>query len=177
MSSNYAEKNEQYIFDALEKLSAPNRLDVYDYDYVKTIPDKPGIYMFFIYSWKTEKRYPVYFGKTESFRTRMLGHKHDGVIERYLSGTSPTIPQTEEREQDLLLKVVLVPLLPPFNINLAESVFLRAFDFALNKMENGKERNEISGIDQTKPDKSAENMRGVLENMNEGILQLQYALR
>lgn len=180
MEINYAEKNGPYIFDALRRLSESGPLKTYDYDYKETLPDKPGIYMFYIFSDNTENRYPVYFGKTEaSLRARIGSHKNDGgVIKRY--GKKDQFPTVlHEKERDLLLRFTVVPLSNPFTIRLAESLFLCAFNFALNKMENGKERLEINGmaqIDHTDPNYE-KNMREAVKKMREGASILENALK
>lgn len=181
MAEKYAEKNAPYIFSALERL-APAPLNRYNYDYTGTLPDEPGIYMFYIYSNKTEKEYPVYFGKTEtSFRARIASHrqKTDGVINRYETNQFPTFPPKKEREQNLILQFVLVPLSPPFIIKLAESLFLCAFDFALNKMENGNERHEINDVDQIDDTKPIYGMymREAVDKMEKGVSFLINALK
>lgn len=179
MEMKYAEKNGPYIFDALKRLAEPGHLERYDYDDSVTLPDIPGIYMFYICSDNTGNTYPVYFGKTEaSLRARIGSHKNDGgVIKRYgIKSQFPTF--LHERESDLLLRFAIVPLSNPFTIKLAESLFLCAFDFALNKMENGNERAVIYDIDQighTNPNYE-KNMREAVKKMKEGASFLENAL-
>lgn len=179
MADKYAEKNGHYIFKALRTLSeiSPNTWHEYEYDTSKTVSDKPGIYMFYIRD--TIHKYPVYFGKTETgFKTRFADHQNnkDGVIYRYLNKPFPTFPK-DVKEQELQLEVVLVTMSTPFIIKLAESLFLCAFDFALNKMENGKERDKIDDISQFKAlDSYRRDMEQKLSELEAGVSSLKKAL-
>lgn len=177
MALNYAEKHGPYIFHALKNLSGSDGLHTFDYDDETSMPNEAGIYMFYILSSKTGKKYPVYVGKTEvDFRARIAGHKKDGVIEGYNTNRFPRFPQNEEREQDLHLQVVFVRLPTSFIIKLAESLFLCAFDFALNKMENGDKRYMIEDTHQIENfNTSYENMMGAINKINEDVLKLRKA--
>lgn len=95
----------------------------------------PGLYMFFVKPKGTEGIYsPAYVGYTgKSFNVRFKGHARDhNLISWFL----------KEQETSTTKCKLFVSEFPcrPMIAKLLESIFLEAFDFAFNRMENGEVR-------------------------------------
>lgn len=88
--------------------------------------------------------YPIYVGYTSrTFDERFKEHasKEKGVFEKFFTNGQPeTYFKGVKNECDLY--VMELPMYPRA-AKLLESVFLEAFDFALNTEENGKERKSV----------------------------------
>lgn len=94
-----------------------------------------GLYMFFVKPKGTEGIYsPAYVGYTgQPFNMRFKGHaRDDKLIGRFL----------KEQETSTTKCKLFVSEFPcrPMIAKLLESIFLEAFDFAFNRMENGEVR-------------------------------------
>jgi len=134
---NAAENNAPFIFDIIGKLS-PN------YKVVENIKNKDeypkgfgGVYM--MYFEQNLKKYPVYVGSTEK-----------SFNERFSCPITNEVKFNKAKElvntNGMDLKVILIPVAPKLNIGqskLWESFFLEAFDFCLNKLENGNFRHHL----------------------------------
>ena len=141
-----AEKNAEFIFDALQRLQ--NNMGAVRFDYVHgvtnldDIPTSRGIYVFYA-DFGANGRYPVYIGKTEdSFRNRFKSHAKDGIIWRFQNNNFPRFPFAGNPH----LGAILLTIPMGFTSKLAESLFLYPFNFALNKMENEQVRLVIDKI-------------------------------
>lgn len=95
--------------------------------------------------------YPIYVGYTSrTFGVRFGEHanKEDGVFEKFFTQKKPETT----KPCDLHVTVVCCD---SHSATLLESVFLKAFDFALNTQENSSERKRVEvtggvGLDQSK---------------------------
>lgn len=150
VNSDYAETNAKYIFQALMKMGKVGGMEFWDGECDPAgIPQKctRGIYMFYIHFKKTGIKYPVYLGKTEtSFKSRLKDHETKGVIHQFNHNEMACLKN--ECKANLELKVALLNIEAGFTMKLVESLFLYAFNFALNKMENGSVRETFGTIPQ-----------------------------
>lgn len=148
-NSDYAETNAEYIFQTLMKMGKVGGMEYKDMEYDPArIPSTRGIYMFYIH-FKDGKRYPVYLGKTEmGFKHRLKEHETKGVIHQFKHNEMACLKN--ENKANLELKVALLEIKVGFTMKLVESLFLSAFNFALNKMENGSVRETFGTIPQMK---------------------------
>lgn len=144
----FAEKCATFIFTKLEKVGENTKFVKFDRKGKAdpTVPnDKRGIYLFF--ADLNGRRYPVYLGKTDtSFRTRFSQHD---VINQYMHGDIDKLFHDVNKDGEVCLGAMLIYLPLPMVIKLAESLFLCAFNFALNGMENVAPRTRITDLDQT----------------------------
>lgn len=138
MSTNdYAEKNGDFIFYVFEKQWGKFAPDEVTEENMKKIGSKGdrGLYLFFVESTMTKKRYPVYIGYTgRTFGERFYEHatRENGVIYKVL------VSKVFGGSYKLF---VYTHSLSPVTAKVVESIFLKAFDFALNTEENGKLHN------------------------------------
>ena len=139
IGGNHAERNAPFIFWCVNEIFGANT------DYLvsqgsqvyQTPIHQQGIYIFFIE--RGGRNYPIYIGITRrSFAERFTEHRNlnNGVIHQVVTGRFPQNLQANQRHQ-LTLKVKCIALDYPVIAKLMESVFLAAFDFCLNKEENG----------------------------------------
>ena len=131
--ADYAEKNAAFIFYVFEKQWGEfNYQQVTEANKTQVGSQDRGLYLFYLCHKVTKKRYPVYIGYTgRSFHERFYQHaRENGVIDKVLR------LQTFGNSYDLF---VYTHSLSPVTAKVVESIFLSAFDFALNKAENGDE--------------------------------------
>ena len=128
-----AEQNGDFIFYVFEEQwheFAPDQVTEENMNKVGSKGDR-GLYLFYVESTVTKKRYPVYIGYTgRTFHDRFYEHatRENGVIYRVLvskvfGGSYKLFVHTHS--------------LSPVTAKVVESIFLQAFDFALNTEENG----------------------------------------
>ena len=171
IGDNYAERNGPFIFWCVSQTLGNGQ----DYDVAhlhqayQTPNDHSGLYIFFIES--NSKQYPIYIGITSrSFRKRFTEHRSDseGVINQFVNGRFPqNVPH--HRRIGLFLKVKCIALDYPMIAKLLESVFLAAFDFCLNKEENGNVRRNIDLHQQFLVEHSKPSFNSMLANIMDEI--------
>ena len=127
-----AEQSGDFIFCVFEQQWNSDSGQVTE-EYMKKIGSKNdcGLYLFSVQSKVTGKRYPVYIGYTgRTFAKRFYEHatQENGVIQKVL------VNKVFGDSYDLY---VHTHSLSPVSAKVVESIFLQAFDFALNSSENG----------------------------------------
>lgn len=149
-NKRFAENNGPFIRNALVDIRENTGMSALEFDYLldsEDIPDKPGIYILCVDSGKKDV-YPVYIGKTEKgIKTRLKEHKNqeNGIIHRFGKEILSCKPFNSKKNQPRF-RVWLLELETPCTMKFAESMFLMAFDFALNSAENSSTRRSISKI-------------------------------
>lgn len=134
MSTNdYAEQNGAFLFYVFEKQWEEQSPDQVTIANMKSVGSKHecGLYLFFLESTTTTKRYPVYIGYTgRTFHDRFYEHatRENGVIYKIL------VSKVFGSSYRLF---VHTHSLSPVTAKVVESIFLQAFNFALNTDENG----------------------------------------
>lgn len=133
MSTNYAEQNGDFIFHVFENQWRASSHQITE-EYMKKIGSRNdcGLYLFSVRSKVTDKRYPVYIGYTgRTFAKRFNEHanQENGVIRKVL------VSKVFGDSYDLYVNT---HSLWPVIAKVVESIFLQAFNFALNTSENGK---------------------------------------
>lgn len=171
----YAENNVSFIKKALLKIRSNMGTTITEYKYdSRTIPNKPGIYVFWAcFGDNGKEKYPVYLGKTEiGLKTRFGRHEaENGIIWMYKNNKFPIFPK-----QYPILKVWLLEMRTPAVMKFAESLFLASFDFPLNKHENGNIRQWIRNISQNTITKSYEIFNSVQDKMHKECALLRLSL-
>ena len=102
-----------------------------------------GLYMFFVMpQGSQEERYcPIYVGYTSrTFRQRFREHADNGVIRKFFDGQLRTTVKGAQKACYLYVSEFQYDAPAA---KLLESVFLNAFDFALNVEENGAARDTV----------------------------------
>jgi len=145
--NNYAERNGEFIVQFMKgRGSKEFQVVVSGKNMLEDSTKKPGLYMFFVSPKDSQGYclYPIYVGYTSrTFDERFKEHasKKKGVFEKFfINGQPETCFQGVKKKCDLY--VMELPM-DPRVAKLLESVFLEAFDFALNTEENGKERKSV----------------------------------
>lgn len=135
MSTNgdYAEKNSDIILHIFEKQWGCFGADEITEEKQKKIgsANDCGLYLFFLKSKATNKRYPVYIGYTgRNFAQRFYEHatRESGAIYKIL---------TSKVFGDFYDLFVYTHSATPVAAKVLESIFLNAFNFSLNTEENG----------------------------------------
>ena len=139
IGDNYAERNAPFIFWCVNEIlgASTDYLVSIGPQVYQTPINQKGLYIFFIE--RGGRKYPIYIGITRrSFAERFTEHRNsnDGVIHQVVTGRFPQNIHPNQRHQ-LQLKVKCIALDYPRIAKLMESVFLSAFDFCLNREENG----------------------------------------
>ena len=132
-TNDYAEQNGDFIFYVFENQWGESSDEITE-EYMKKAGSKNdrGLYLFSIQSKVTKKRYPVYIGYTgRTFAKRFYEHasQENGVIRKVL--VSKVFGDTFDL-------YVHTHSLSPVTAKVVESIFLQAFNFALNTDENGE---------------------------------------
>ena len=143
-TANYAEKNSDFIFYIFENKWATGGLGLFEVtkENMKAIgsPFDCGLYLFYLQRPSDEKKYPVYIGYTgRNFRTRFSEHatRDNGVINKCICS------MTFQPSGGPYKLFVLTKSFEPIAAKVIESIFLNAFNFALNTEENGSTRPDL----------------------------------
>lgn len=157
-NKRFAENNGSFIRDALIDIKDNTGMTALDFDYlqdIENITNKKGIYTFYV-SLGENDNYPVYIGKTEKgIKARILEHKNppNGVIYRF-ENEKHYFQAFDTKQNPPRLRVWMLELETPCIMKFAESMFLMAFDFALNSAENSSTRRPIRNINKNTPKES-----------------------
>ncbi len=121
--------------EAVKQLIAnPSLPPKIDQKVIDAIPDSPGVYLFY-----AENRTPIYIGKSNSLRTRVMGHFSSALSVRKEMKLSMQVADIDWIETAgeigaLLLESKLIKeKLPSLNIKLRRSKDLCAWQFLLNE--------------------------------------------
>ena len=153
----FAEKNGDIIFDVIKKWSDYVPVRHYSVDQYTggvsgaTLDSEKGLYLFYLQD--GSRSYPIYVGYTgRSFGIRFKEHatRESGVIKKCIDGKfmGGTTGYT--------LNVCTATFIP-LTAMVIEYIFLNAFDFPLNRAENGDTR---GNIDRNAPFPKADEARG-----------------
>lgn len=169
-NKRFAENNGPFIRNALIDIKNNTKMTAWDFDYLHDITDeanKKGIYMFYV-TFGRKNVYPVYIGKTEKgIKTRLSEHKNppNGVIYRFQKEKN-YFDAFFKKKTPPRLRVWMLEMETPCIMKFAESMFLMAFDFALNSAENSSTRRLILDIKKNTPAESYIIFKGVQDRLH-----------
>ena len=154
----YAEKNSLFIEKALGVMTgcyareltvrvAQGQVEISDPSFAK---ENKGVYIISAKGSSSNGQrqwsIPIYIGITKrSFLQRIREHIEKGVIQKVLHGEVHFLEAYHPRRQAVVnhLQVAMFQGLRPMIAKLYESIFLDAFNFPLNALENGEVRSDI----------------------------------
>lgn len=144
-------------------------------------PNYEGLYMFFV-KLRTEQHYcPIYVGYTgRNFRQRFGEHTTNGVIYKFgngqLQATADFHPVGGGAQAVCDLYVSEFVCDAPA-AKLLESVFLKAFNFALNVAENDKERDTVETAVYKTPEQSYDFFVPAFEKVMQDVTKMEESVR
>lgn len=143
-------------------------------------PNYGGLYVFFVKE-RTEQHYcPIYVGYTSrNFRQRFGEHATNGVIYKFQNGQ---VRATVDSHPVGGAQAVCDLYVSEFECDapaakLLESVFLKAFNFALNVAENGQERDTVETAVHKKPEQSYDFFVPAFENVMQDVTKTEESIR
>jgi len=143
-------------------------------------PNYEGLYVFFVKFRKEQHYCPIYVGYTSrNFCQRFREHATNGVIYKFQNGQ---IRATVDFHPVGGAQAVCDLYVSEFGCDapaakLLESVFLKAFNFALNVAENGQERDTVETSVRKTPEQSYDFFVPAFENVMQDVTKKEENIR